>query len=71
MVLFVQETYLNYSNYDTILQPKTKLIKKYSFDVQENGMLKFPSLNDNIEVSAQLNTAELKDSAWANPWKVE
>jgi hypothetical protein len=68
-VFFSQESYLNYSNYDSILQSKTKMIKKYSIDLKANkDILKFPSLINVIEVTAQLNTAELKDTALVNPW---
>jgi hypothetical protein len=52
MVFFVQETYLNYSNYETILEPKTKMIKKYSIDILgNNGVYQLPAQKERIELT--------------------
>ena len=43
LVIFVQEAYLNFYNYDAVLQPETKQINKYSLNISQNtSALKFP-----------------------------
>ena len=67
-MIFVQEVFIDFDDYLNPLKERTKVINKISLS-QEDYLTRY--VRRSLQSKVRLNTANLVDSPWINPWGVE
>lgn len=68
VIIFTQEAYLDYLDYDNSMPTRTKMVTQIKLIKNRGGEMELPSDVVQIQMKSQLNKAILQDSPLVNPW---